>query len=92
MKINIKTPEGVRLEQQEIEDYKNHIKKQYPNRDIEYLNITIDTQGYAELEYKLVPVKFERIRRITGYLTGDTKTWNNAKKSELRDRVKHGGI
>ena len=89
MKININTPESVTLEQKEIESYIKHIKKKYPNREIEYLNIMIDTQGYANLEYKLLPVKFERIRRITGYLTGDTKTWNNAKKAELRDRTKH---
>lgn len=35
-------------------------------------------------------VIFERIRRITGYLTGSLETWNNAKKAEERDRVKHG--
>lgn len=35
-------------------------------------------------------VKFERIRRITGYLVGSLDTWNNAKKAEERDRVKHG--
>ena len=34
-------------------------------------------------------VKFERIRRITGYLTGNLETWNNAKKAEERDRVVH---
>lgn len=34
-------------------------------------------------------VKFNRIRRITGYLTGDLNTWNGAKKEELKDRVKH---
>lgn len=35
-------------------------------------------------------VGFERIRRITGYLVGDANTrFNNAKKAELRDRVKH---
>lgn len=34
-------------------------------------------------------VKFSRIRRITGYLTGDVNTWGNSKKSELKDRVKH---
>lgn len=34
-------------------------------------------------------VKFERIRRITGYLVGSMDTWNNAKKAEERDRVKH---
>lgn len=35
-------------------------------------------------------IKFERIRRITGYLTGTIDRWNNAKKSEEHDRVKHG--
>lgn len=34
-------------------------------------------------------VKFERIRRITGYLVGTTDRFNNAKKSEERERVKH---
>lgn len=34
-------------------------------------------------------VKFERIRRITGYLVGTLDRWNNAKKAEERDRVKH---
>lgn len=35
-------------------------------------------------------VKFERIRRITGYLVGTTDRFNNAKQAEERDRVKHG--
>ena len=35
-------------------------------------------------------VEFERIRRITGYLVGDTKKINNGKRAELNDRVKHG--
>ena len=34
-------------------------------------------------------VKFERIRRITGYLVGTMDKWNDAKKAEERDRVKH---
>ena len=34
--------------------------------------------------------KFERIRRITGYLVGTTDRWNNAKRAEEKDRVKHG--
>lgn len=33
---------------------------------------------------------FERIRRITGYLVGTLDRFNNAKRSEERDRVKHG--
>jgi ribonucleoside-triphosphate reductase len=32
---------------------------------------------------------FERVRRITGYLVGTMDKWNDAKKAEERDRVKH---
>jgi ribonucleoside-triphosphate reductase len=35
-------------------------------------------------------VLFERIRRITGYLVGTLDKWNDAKKAEEKDRVKHG--
>lgn len=35
-------------------------------------------------------VGFDRIRRITGYLVGTMDRWNNAKRAEERDRVKHG--
>ena len=34
-------------------------------------------------------VKFERIRRITGYLVGTVDRFNNAKRAEVKDRVKH---
>ena len=30
-----------------------------------------------------------RMRRITGYLTGDLSSWNSAKRAEERDRIKH---
>ena len=34
-------------------------------------------------------IRFERIRRITGYLVGTVDRFNNAKRAEVRDRVKH---
>ena len=37
-------------------------------------------------------VKFERIRRITGYLVGTLERFNDAKAAEERDRVKHTGV
>lgn len=37
-------------------------------------------------------VGFERIRRVTGYLAGDVKRFNNGKRAEEKDRVKHTGI
>ena len=35
-------------------------------------------------------VKFERIRRITGYLVGTIDRFNDAKAAEVRERIKHG--
>jgi anaerobic ribonucleoside-triphosphate reductase len=35
-------------------------------------------------------VKFERIRRITGYLVGTLDRFNDGKAAEVKDRVKHG--
>lgn len=45
-----------------------------------------------ETKEKLVGegVGFERIRRITGYLVGTVDRFNNGKKAEEKDRVKHG--
>lgn len=34
-------------------------------------------------------VEFERIRRITGYLVGTVDRFNDAKRAEESDRVKH---
>ena len=34
-------------------------------------------------------MNFERIRRITGYLVGTMDKWNNGKRAEEKDRVKH---
>ena len=35
-------------------------------------------------------VSFDRIRRLTGYLVGTMDRWNDAKRAEEKDRVKHG--
>jgi len=35
-------------------------------------------------------MNFERIRRITGYLVGTMDKWNDGKRAEEKDRVKHG--
>lgn len=37
-------------------------------------------------------VGFERIRRITGYLVGTMDKWNDAKRAEEANRVKHAGF
>lgn len=47
--------------------------------------------GMVDVKYTCQKIKFERIRRITGYLVGTIDRWNNAKKAEEQDRVKHIG-
>ena len=37
-------------------------------------------------------IGIERIRRVTGYLAGTLDRFNDAKKAEVRDRVKHMSI
>ena len=48
-------------------------------------------EGMVDVKYTCRKVKFERIRRITGYLVGTIDRWNNAKQAEEHDRVKHIG-
>ena len=50
----------------------------------------------ADAELKVCPIcgseEIDTIQRITGYLVGTTARWNNAKLSELKDRVTHDGL
>ncbi|MDR1226755.1 MAG: anaerobic ribonucleoside triphosphate reductase [Prevotellaceae bacterium] len=49
--------------------------------------------GYQGVIYAACPVckneNISRMRRITGYLTGDLDSWNSSKRSEEADRVNH---
>lgn len=52
--------------------------------------LTIEADGdFVNCDYKFSGVPFERIRRITGYLS-TLETWNPGKLAEEKDRVKHG--
>ena len=68
--------------------YVDYIQHKNPNRQIDWVKINIDGD-YVDLQYQLIPVRFDRIRRITGYLVGSLDRWNDAKRAEERDRVKH---
>lgn len=89
IEIRVKAPEGITISEEEKKAYLEYIKKNNPQRQIEWVEITIDDEGFANLTYSLAPKGFERIRRITGYLVGTTEKWNDGKKAELKDRVKH---
>ncbi|MGM9638069.1 MAG: anaerobic ribonucleoside-triphosphate reductase [Butyricicoccaceae bacterium] len=81
------TVQGGELSQREVQAYIDHIQEKN-HQKIDDLTITVDGD-YVDLNYTLAPVPFERIRRITGYLVGTMDRWNDAKKAEERDRVKH---
>ena len=56
-------------------------------KDVDFVEVII-AGDYIDIKtYRKAP--FKRIRRITGYLVGDLSRFNNAKLSEVNDRVKH---
>mgnify|MGYP005766861037 FL=1 len=82
------TVTGGDMSQQEINCYVAHLREEHPGRSFESIDIKLDGD-YVDLSYRLAPVSFERIRRITGYLVGMVDRFNNAKRAEVEDRVKH---
>ena len=74
---------------EELEAYIARAHELYPGVPIESINIAFDGE-YADITYNFAAVKFERIRRITGYLVGTLDRFNDAKRAEEHDRVKHG--
>ena len=79
---------GTQIPQEEIDAYIEHGKQKYPDKVIKEMTIKVDGD-FVDLKYDFDDVPFDRIRRITGYLVGTTDRFNNAKRSEERDRVKH---
>lgn len=56
--------------------------------EIKSIRVTAAEDGKVDIDYDASGVPFERLRRITGYLS-PLNTWNDAKRAEERDRVKH---
>lgn len=52
----------------------------------DHVSVTVDGD-WLDVDFHVMP--FDRIRRITGYLVGDMGRWNDAKRAEEHDRVKH---
>lgn len=87
MNIEINNPENI---PQNIVEKAIEMMEKESGRKLQ--GISIRTTGEPD-EYGItpffVPVKFQRIRRITGYLVGDLNRFNNGKRAEVMDRVKH---
>ena len=93
------TVKGGAMSPEEKKIYVDYLKEKFPNVEFTDIELTIEknedgTEDVSmKYEYKNkdeTNVPFTRIARITGYLTSSVDRWNNAKRSELTDRVKHG--
>lgn len=79
---------GEAIHPDEKKIYVDYIKEKVGKRELESVTIKVDGE-YVDLEWTLKDIPFERIRRITGYLVGDMGRWNDGKRAEEADRVKH---
>jgi hypothetical protein len=80
------------LDKKELDAYLAYGQQTYPHREIKGMEVTVDGD-FVDLKYTFKEaMPFQRIRRITGYLVGTTDRWNDAKRAEERDRVKHSVI
>ena len=80
---------GATLSEEEKNAYAQYVSDKHPDKELDTLDIHVDGE-FVDLKYHFAPVRFERIRRITGYLVGTLDRFNNAKQAEEHDRVKHG--
>ena len=82
------TVTGGTLSQKEINYYVDQLKQNNPDKNFKTIDIVVDGE-YVDMKYTYDNVPFERIRRITGYLVGTVDRFNDAKRAEVMDRVKH---
>lgn len=89
MVVSMKNGDISQLAEEEKQAYIEYAKKKYPDEIIDEIIIKLDGD-FVDLEIHKHSVPFNRIRRITGYLVGSLERFNNGKKAEEHDRVKHG--
>ena len=82
------TVEGGKISKKEQEAYAEYARNKHPDMRISSLIINVNGE-YVDLTCYYDAVPFQRIRRITGYLVGDLGRFNDAKLSEVEDRVSH---
>ena len=78
---------GGTLPQEEVNAYIDRARGKY-RREPRAIDVVVDGD-FVELRYDFGHVPFDRIRRITGYLVGTLDRFNDAKRCEEHDRVKH---
>ena len=89
MKISISNGNISDYPKEEIQEYVKLIKEKYKDEIIDEIILTFENDGFVNIETHKHSVPFNRIRRITGYLVGTLERFNNGKRAEEHDRVKH---
>lgn len=78
-----------RVSDEELRAYIARDKQLNPGKHLQWMQLDIDGEEVG-IHYGYSAVPFDRIRRITGYLVGTLDRFNDAKRAEESDRVKHG--
>lgn len=86
--ILIGSNEEITKEEQKayVEYVENHWKK--TAHEIKSIELGFDGNDVF-VRPTFLAQRFNRIRRITGYLVGDVRRFNDGKAAEVKDRVKH---
>jgi len=84
---NIKVAVTGLISEEELSIYLTQLQVEQKRKIIKAL-ITVDGE-FIDVHYSFEYIPFERIRRITGYLVGNTDRWCDSKRAEEKDRVKH---
>lgn len=79
---------GGEMSLQEQNEYVKMLRHEHPAYIFRSIHFHIDGD-YVDASYEYDTVPFQRIRRITGYLVGTLDRFNDGKRAEEHDRVKH---
>ena len=84
--LKVHCQEADNLSEQEIKACVQRVTQRHKNVQ----EVTLSVNGdFIGIDCTLRHVKFQRMRRITGYLVGTVDRFNNGKRAEEHDRVKH---
>ena len=93
------TVKGGAMAPEEKKNYVDYITQKFPNCNVTELELTIvheeNGDEFVDMKYVLenkpeTNQPIQRLRRITGYIVPNLERWNDGKRAELADRVKHG--
>lgn len=80
---------GGQISEKEVQAYLDRGHERFGST-LDGMDIEVLNEEEVKVTYHILSDRpFERVRRITGYLVGTMDKWNDAKRAEERDRVKH---